>query len=218
MHAHVFTIAFGSLMGLAYIAAPGPVNVETVRQGLSRGWQTALPIQLGACAGHAFWAALAFAGLGVLALYPGVHLFLGLTGTVVLLYLGWSSLQEGVRMLKVRSGGTSTRVALKASVGGASPVNIRALGTGVAISVTNPFAVAFWLSVGGTVLHQSGRNPALFLVGFFLSVVVWALALPWATVVARQALHGRAQGWISSACGLALMVLGCSLGHVLLGA
>jgi threonine/homoserine/homoserine lactone efflux protein len=218
MDAHSLDLAFGSLMGFAYIAAPGPVNVETLRQGLSRGWRTALPIQFGACAGHAFWAALAFAGLGVLVLYPGVHLLLSLTGTAVLLYLGWSSMREGVRVLRSRPGRTAVSVAWTASIADASPVNPRALGTGVTISLTNPFAVAFWLSVGGTVLHQPGRSPELFLTGFFLNVLLWALGLPLAIAIARQALQGRGQGWIASTCGLALILFGCLLGRTLLAA
>jgi threonine/homoserine/homoserine lactone efflux protein len=46
MDTHSLDLAIGSLMGLAYIAAPGPVNVETLRQELSRGWQTALPLAI----------------------------------------------------------------------------------------------------------------------------------------------------------------------------
>jgi threonine/homoserine/homoserine lactone efflux protein len=216
LQTHWMDIAIGMGMGLAYIAAPGPVNVETLRRGLTGGARNALSIQLGACTGHALWAALAFGGLGVLMLYPAAHLALGLAGIAVLLYLGWSSLREGIHILTNRTERTAVEVIRAVTLGGSSPLNTRMLGTGVVISITNPFAVAFWLSVGGTVLHQSGRVPELFLAGFFLSVLLWAIAVPLAIALARSFLQGRVQGWISSTCGLALVLFGFTLGHTLM--
>jgi hypothetical protein len=70
--------------------------------------------------------------------------------------------------------------------------------------------------LGVLVLHQSGRSPELFLSGFFLSVLAWALALPTAIALAHGMLQGRGQVWVSSTCGLVLIGFDCMLGHALL--
>jgi threonine/homoserine/homoserine lactone efflux protein len=58
----------------------------------------------------------------------------------------------------------------------------------------------------------------LFLSGFFLSVLAWAMALPTAIAVAHGMLQGRGQAWVSSTCGLVLIGFGCMLGRALLPA
>src|SRR5579883_1692396 len=50
-------------LGMTYNAAPGAVNTEALRRGLSRGARSALLVQLGALIGDSMWAALAWSAL-----------------------------------------------------------------------------------------------------------------------------------------------------------
>jgi threonine/homoserine/homoserine lactone efflux protein len=52
----------------------------------------ALAMQLGAIFGRVCWAALALAGVGLLVTQSGMHTLLGVVGTALLVYLGWSAL------------------------------------------------------------------------------------------------------------------------------
>jgi threonine/homoserine/homoserine lactone efflux protein len=45
-----------ALMGLAYVAPPGPVNLETVRRGVAGGFRAGLVLQLGAVLGDLLYA------------------------------------------------------------------------------------------------------------------------------------------------------------------
>lgn len=221
-------VAVGVLLGLVYIAAPGPVNVETVRCGLAGGGRAALALQLGACLGHALYAALALLGLGLLVLYAPVHLLLGLAGTGVLVYLGAAALREGwrgwaaagaVRRPDGARGIQAERTSRQRNSRGrrgAGSLSRRTLTLGAAISLANPFAVAFWVSVGGTVLHQAHRNGLLFLGGFFLSVLLWAVSLPVLLGWGRLALRGRVFDGVSIACGGTLIAFGLALGRAML--
>src|SRR5687768_9238604 len=91
-------LASGSLhivaLGLmiAYCAAPGAVNAETVRRGLRGGFGSALLVQLGAVTGRVLWAGLALAGTGAIARDDGLHASLALIGGLVLLRTAWQSL------------------------------------------------------------------------------------------------------------------------------
>jgi threonine/homoserine/homoserine lactone efflux protein len=223
-------IAVGALLGLAYIAAPGPINVETLRRGLAGGTRAALALQFGACLGHLTYAALALLGLGVLALAAPVHLLLGLAGTGVLTYLGVAAVRDGWRGWAGASAAahpSGDRLALAEAHGNPrgprarvqqAPVVRRTLALGAAISLANPFAVAFWLTIGGSVLHQAHRNGVLFLGGFFLSVVVWAVGMPAVLGWGRAAVRGRLFNGVSMVCGGTLIAFGLTLGHALTAA
>jgi threonine/homoserine/homoserine lactone efflux protein len=91
------TIISAGLVGLLYCAAPGQVNVETLRRGLHGGFWSALGVQLGSLLGEAAYALVALAGLEVLARTAAFHLLLGLVGPSLLVALGWSSLRQGWR-------------------------------------------------------------------------------------------------------------------------
>src|SRR5436305_9274087 len=87
-----FVTAFG--LGIAYNAAPGAVNTESLRRGLARGFRPALLVQLGALIGDSTWAALALTGSAFLVQSRPARLLLGVVGACFLLRLAWRALQE----------------------------------------------------------------------------------------------------------------------------
>jgi threonine/homoserine/homoserine lactone efflux protein len=207
-------ILLGALMGLIYAVSPGPVNIETVRRGVLGGFRLGFSTQLGSLFGALFYALLALLGARLVSGHSTASLLLGLAGATLLLSLGWSALRAAWR-------GRPAAAAAAAAPGRA----IRFLPTlpalaptpasfwaGLAISVVNPSAVAFWLSIGGTALQRFQQHEGLFLAGFFLSVVGWALVLPGLVGRWRAAMGERFARGISWGCGLALVAIALGLG------
>jgi len=198
------------LMGLAYVAPPGPVNVETIRRGSATGFRGAFGLQLGALVGDLFYAALALLGVG--ALLPPTALRLGLAplGAIVLVYLGYTALRDGVYGLRAVG-------ACGSVIGGDASASMRrGVLAGIGISLANPFAVAFWLTVSGAVLPHMRGNVTTFLAAFFAGVLAWAVALPVLTWSCRAALHGRGFHCVSVACGAALVAFGVGVGSAVI--
>ena len=198
-------VMLGALIGLIYAASPGPVNIETVRRGVMGGFRLGFSTQIGSVFGGLFYALLALWGARLVSAHSTASVLLGLGGAGLLLYLGWSSLRAGWR-------GKPGSVAAPRGAKRVLPSIHASFWAGLAISVMNPYAVAFWLSIGGSALQQFQHHEALFLVGFFLSVLAWALALPGLVGRWRAAMGDRLSRWISSGCGLALMAFAVGLG------
>jgi threonine/homoserine/homoserine lactone efflux protein len=203
-------IWLGVLLGVAYVVPPGPVNIETVRRGLTGGLVTALAIQLGAVVVDIVYAMLAMVGIRFLLTHSIAQLTLGLMGTALLGYLGWSALQNGPglgALLPRLAGETIPRTQ-------APPTSVqRSFWIGVAISIANPYSIAFWLSVGGTLMQNSHHHGLVFLCGFILgslasSLLIACLVGYWCLRITPRLLR-----LTSSACGLALFAFALSLGY-----
>lgn len=59
-------VTSGLILGIAYVAAPGPINVETLRQGVKGGLVASLAVQTGSSIGLILYALLALFGAGIL--------------------------------------------------------------------------------------------------------------------------------------------------------
>src|SRR3954471_17960366 len=128
-------------LGLAYSAAPGAVNTEALRRGLSRGYRPALLVQVGALLGDLAWATLALVGTGLFLQNRSVQAVLGIAGGCFLLRLAWNGLQQTWR------GGLP---------GAHGQVDRGDFVTGLVFSVANPLGLAFWTGVGGGMAVTGG--------------------------------------------------------------
>lgn len=157
-------IAFG--LGMAFSAPPGIVTAESIRRGLSGGFWSAMAVGVGSLIGDSVYAILALSGLAFITRRPAAQLVIGIAGSVVLFILARSAwrakLLEGTESL--------------------APGERRgAFLSGAALSLTNPWAIAFWIGFGGVLLSAGIRNPAsdigLFLASFLAGAMVWGVIL-----------------------------------------
>jgi threonine/homoserine/homoserine lactone efflux protein len=187
-------VVLGVMLGLAYVAAPGPINIETVRRGLAGGWKHGFAVQVGAVCGDLAYAILAWAGLGLALMNMGVHRLVQLGSAAVLVYLGWSALCGCWRAADL----------VAEPVRGAS-----AFWAGVTLSL-NPYAITFWLAMGSTIM-----SPQRLAVvgGFFLACLLWALAIALLVGQWRARITTRFARWASCGCGVVLIASGLSLGY-----
>jgi threonine/homoserine/homoserine lactone efflux protein len=188
-------------LGMTYNAAPGAVNTEALRRGLSRGARSALLVQLGALIGDSLWAALALTGTSFLVRSHTLHVVLGLAGACFLLRLAWSVLADA------RSG----RVTEPLAAGSRGD-----FATGAFFSLANPFALAFWSGIGGalTVSDTAGSHGAgfaLLFAGFVLGALLWCLAMPVALGWGRRLVRPAVIRGINALCGIALGYFGFML-------
>ena len=187
--------------GIAFCAPPGAVTAEALRRGLARGFRPALLLELGSLVGDATWAAIATAGAAFLVESTPVRLALGAGGTLFLLRLAWSALRDARAdgMPKARPG-----------------VRHGDFAAGALLSLANPYAVAFWLSVGGAVVAAGVAEPgprdfAVFFAGFMLAALLWCFVISGLIAWGRRLLSAAFFRWVNLLCGLALGAFGLRL-------
>lgn len=189
-------LATGVGLGIAYAAAPGAVNTEAIRRGVTHGARSTLLIETGSLIGDSLWAILALAGVTVLAQHLAIQIVLGLTGGFFLLRMGWLALREAL----FRRDTTATSSSSKHGD----------FVTGVIFGLANPVGLAFWSGLGSSVVASgaTGIQFVLFFVGFFLGAVLWGLSISAAIRWGRRWIRPALFHWINALCGLALGYFG----------
>jgi chemosensory pili system protein ChpE len=189
-------IVEGMLLGLAYVLPPGPVTAETVRRSLHGGIPAALAVQLGAVGGDFVYALLVLAGLSHVLNHTMLRPGAGLLGSVLLVALGISA-------LRAATAPPPAPVAAGCPPVPAAPL-ARLAAAGLLVSLMNPLAVAFWMTVGSTAVNAAPS----WLAGFMLG----SLAASLLTGLVAGRLHGQRYGrWLSAGCGCLLIAFGLKL-------
>jgi chemosensory pili system protein ChpE len=202
----LLTAFTGAIMAISFCAPPGPVAMETIRRGLRGGFGPALQVQLGSILGDMTWCALALLGLAPLVQVPWVRLVLSVAGVGVLVYLGGVGLRDAFK-------GMPAAVAASDQ-----PAQARhgAFRSGVAISMANPTAVGYWLSVGGAlvaagVAGTTAQQTTVFVAGFVAGTVAWAFLTAFVVRWGRVLMTPRVFRLVNLGCSAALLVFGLSL-------
>lgn len=197
-------IWLGLLMGVVYAVAPGPVNVETIRRGMRSGFLDSLAVQTGASVGRIVYALLALLGAGLILQGETVQLAIGVFGMTVLFYLGIGAIRDWRNLVSAADQENT-----------AGKLGQHAFFTGAMLSLANPLAIVFWLSIGGRIAHEPGLEATTFLVGFFAGCVVVSLAMSLFASFWQTRLTSKLALSISWACGLVLIGFGLRLGYSL---
>jgi len=200
----IMDLVAGLILGIVYVAAPGPIGVETLRQGCKGGFVPSLAVQAGSAIGLATYALLAFLGAGLLLSGTTWQLAAGVAGTGILVYLGLTTIRDGRTLARhpgeLEPDGASVR---------------RAFNTGAILSLANPVEILFWLSLNGRIQGNSGLNGPAFLGAFGLGCLAAALAIVFFASFWRSRLNPKAVQLIAWVCGLALIAFGLQLGLAL---
>ena len=203
------TALTGAMIAISFSAPPGPVTMETIRRGLRGGFSPALHVQLGSIIGDFMWFMIALIGLGQLAQIAVVRGALAVAGVGLLLYLGFCGIRDAFKAARLDHGGV-----IDTKKG--------SFRSGMAISIANPMAVGYWLSIGGTlvatgVAGQSSGQTASFVFGFVAGTVMWAFIMAAAVRFGKRILHPNLFRVINFGCGAALMIFGITLASQMLG-
>jgi threonine/homoserine/homoserine lactone efflux protein len=195
----VFLSAF--VAGLAYGAVPGVINVEAIRRALTHGFGAAVRFQVGALAGDALWATAALCGVIIIRPCTMLHAILGVGGALLLGSLGFIALRDSLR--------GHTPAALQ-------PSRHNHFAIGALLSLGNPFAVVFWLSIGGSLLPAGALAPqlpmAVTAVGaFILATLIWSVLLATIASYGRTLVTSYAFRWLNAAASICIAFCGVGL-------
>ena len=140
----IFLSAF--IAGLAYCAAPGLINAEAIRRGLTHGFRASLLFQVGTLAGIIVWAAITLSSVVVIRPSTGLSLLLGVCGAVFLIWMGWGAVRDSwYRPVQIP----------------VEPSGRANLLSGALLSLANPFTGVFWLSIVGSLLSADALTAPL---------------------------------------------------------
>ena len=170
------TLINGFVLGWSVAWPPGPINAEMLRRTVlprsqGGGFWPAWQLGLGACTGDFLWALAVMAGAGALLNTPRIRFALALLSFVLLLLLAGMFARNAFRSARKTKRQTPTE---SDSIPKQSKFSGYLLG--LAIALTSPWNLGFWLAVIGG--QQSVMQDASFAnsLAFAISVVVGAIA------------------------------------------
>ncbi|WP_436347559.1 LysE family translocator [Natronorubrum sp. FCH18a] len=185
------TALAGVIFGLALAAPPGPMNAIIAEESVVRGWTAGFRAGLGAMSADVLFFVLTLAGaVAIIDRFPAARPLLYLVGGLLMLYFAVDAVEEA-------------RTAATFTADGDRGVS-KGFQKTFALSLTNPYQIGFWLTVGVGLLesgtldvlsHVPGAGAALegaltvqtgspsLLVGFFAGIAIWIAVYP-ATLVA----------------------------------
>jgi threonine/homoserine/homoserine lactone efflux protein len=177
----------GAALGITIAAPPGPVNATAANQA-TKSWFSGWLVLLGATTADGIFFLLTYYGLTTLVASEQAREVLFLTGGGLMLYLAFLTLRNARRPLEAR---TQARKGYPYLLG-------------FIIGISNPFQLAWWLTVGIGMVSTFGFS---IILGFFSGIVAWTLFF--ATLVhASISRYKNAYSAIVYASGIILAVFG----------
>jgi threonine/homoserine/homoserine lactone efflux protein len=168
-------LAAAFLLGIAFSAPPGVVTAESIRRGVRGGFWPAAMVGIGSLIGDAVYAAAALGGLAALTRFTTARMVIGTGGGLLLFWLAFDALRAQPPNLAAPS---------------RQPGKHSDFLVGAALSLTNPWAIAFWLGFGGILLSAGIRDPetklAPLLAVFLAGALAWTLVLSLLIALARR--------------------------------
>jgi threonine/homoserine/homoserine lactone efflux protein len=186
-------------VGLAYCAAPGVINAEGIRRGLNHGFRSSLLFQMGALAGDVLWAIVTLSGVAMLRPSAETQLLIGIGGGLLMIWMAFGILRKAWH----------THASL------AQPARNDDLLIGTLLTLANPFAILFWLSIGSGLLAEASYSPlptvAIVVSAFILANLLWSLLLASVATYGRQLIRPNFFRWIDAGAGVCIAICGVSL-------
>ena len=195
----LFLAAF--VAGLSYSVAPGVINAEALRRGLTHGFCASLLFQIGTLAGVIVWGVIALSSAVVIQSSAGLSLVLGVCGALFLNWMGWGALRASWR----EPGGLAVE-----------PSGRSGLLAGALLSLMNPFTGVFWLSIAGSLLSGDALTAPLsaavtIVSGFILATLIWSLLLATIASYSRRLVRSAAFRWLNASAGICMALFGFGL-------
>lgn len=197
----LFITAF--LVGLSGAMMPGPLLTVTIAESARRGFKAGPLIVLG----HAILElALIIALLAGLSFYlrkPLVTTVISIVGGAFLLFMGLNMIKDVLQ----------GRVTLESSENNADKgVNMHPVMAGILVSVSNPFWIVWWATVGLTYLTMALKSGVIGIASFFsghiMADLLWYSLIAAAIAGGRRFLKPRVYQAIIILCGIFLIGLG----------
>lgn len=186
------------LLGITLAAPIGPVSLEMIKRGLSKGFKAALVVRLGGALGNTLCLLGAYFGLAHILNTEFKLAISGMIGALVLVYMGVKTLLDNREFV------FETNLMSSSLTNGVI--------TGFFLSIANPIGLLFWVSIfaasfetGPQIVSLSGLAANT---GIILGVIIWGIILSGLLEVAKNYINQQMIKAITSAAGLLLIYFG----------
>lgn len=207
----LFGTAF--VIGLSGALMPGPVLTATIAQTLRRGFWAGPRIVLGHALLELTVLALVVAGLGPWLRRADVIGPLGLAGGALLVAMG---AQMALTARAAAAQGLAAANAPAAAGAGAASVWRGPEAAGIVLSLSNPYWLLWWATIGlnyaALALQRGASGLAAFYAGHISSDLAWYSAVAAAVAAGRRVCPPQVYRIVIVLCGLALVALGAYFG------
>lgn len=187
------------VVGLSGALVPGPLFTVTVAGAARIGGRAGLLTVLGHGLVEVPLVVALALGLNRFLALPGVTAAIGIAGGLMLAWMGWGLLRS-----------PGAQVAAGAEAAGRPQGGSLVLG-GALASVSNPYWVLWWATVGTayilTGLHHGIVGIVLFYAGHYLADVVWFAVVGYGVAAGRRVLGTRVYAWLLAGTGVFLIAL-----------
>lgn len=192
---HLFLTIYG--LSLALFAAPGPINLETVRHGVKRGYWSALAIQVGASGAELLWAMAVLLGVGSWLQNAWAQSAFALVGGGFLIWVALQALREGWQVQPETPAASS-----------ASAVR-QGLVVGAIYALSNPLSITFWLGVAGLLatMGYTTLQPGhlgVIAAAYLLGALSWGIPMAVLATWGRHLVQPGFWRWWHTGSGLVL--------------
>ncbi|HCJ09745.1 MAG TPA: lysine transporter LysE [Clostridiales bacterium] len=218
------------IVGFSGAVTPGPLLVACITQSVRGGFRSGLLTTTGHAVMELLVVVSLSLGLGAVLAQPAVASAVGLAGGTVLVGMGLATARgalKGEASLPVpdevppAAPSAGGREAARSSPGSAARRGTGVSGpivTGVVATVTGPYWVLWWATVGLSYLTLAAPHgtagAAAFYIGHIGADYVWYGVVAAAVAGGRRLLSERGYRWLLAACGVCLVALGVYFGGV----
>ncbi|MGB4089808.1 MAG: LysE family transporter [Smithellaceae bacterium] len=195
-----YTLLQNILLGLSLAAPIGPVNLEIIKRGLKSGFTQAFLTGAGAMSADATYLTLIFFGLISFLNIPLMKIFLGVAGSIVLVYLGATSIKEycGKSLTNTKQPHRLFKNSYTA---------------GYVLAFFSPMTIVWWTGVFGALLAgqatpATSMNAFLSCLSILLGCFLWVLFLSAALHWGKKIIAEKVIRFISLIAGIFLVGFG----------
>ena len=198
----IFITSF--IIGLSGALMPGPVLTVTISQSATRGWIVGPLVVLGHGILELSLVVAIVYGLGQVLTHRPVIGAIGITGGIVLLWMGWSMLR-GARKASLVLEGEKRKT------------SIHPVWAGILSSLSNPYWIVWWATIGLSYIAFSMKYGMMgissFYTGHILSDFVWYAFVSSLVHFGKRWANDRAYQTIIASCGVLLLAFGVYFGY-----
>jgi threonine/homoserine/homoserine lactone efflux protein len=187
------------VVALSGALVPGPLFTITIGESVKRGFSAGPMIILGHALLEAIVVLLIVFGIMPAVSAEGTKLVIGVTGGIILILMGLMLLKDGRR----------ARLDMKAEGRGSG---INPVVSGIVGSLSNPYWVIWWLTIGLGYLVSALSCGPLGVIAFFTGHIAadfgWYSLLSLAVAKGRAVMSDKGYRMLLSGCGLFLICFG----------
>jgi threonine/homoserine/homoserine lactone efflux protein len=183
----------GLVIGILAGISPGPLMSLVIGESLRGGWPAGFRVSLAPLVTDSVFMVIALVVVAPLPIW-GLNV-ISVVGGLLIMGMGWSTARASAPSVQAEKTGRG------------------AFRKGVVTNLFNPTALLFWVTAGGSLLHEAYLaagwfGPASFLTGFFATSISINMVIAYGISRGRGFLNGEGYRWSLRVVGLMVGLFG----------